>query len=70
MPSRKRSIRPASASSLQMARNARLRLAQDVGEVGDGQLGLGEQRQHAQARVLARGLEGGVEGVEDRAEAG
>ena len=35
---------------LEMARDARLRLAQDVGEVGDGQLGLGQQRQDAQPR--------------------
>ena len=48
----------------QMARDARLRLAQDVGEVGDGQLGLGQQRQHAQARLLARRLEGRIEGIE------
>ena len=32
----------------QMARQARLRLAQDLGEVGDRQLGLGDQRQNAQ----------------------
>ena len=44
----------------QMARNARLRLAQDFGEVGDGQLGLGEQRQDAQPRRFARGLERAV----------
>ena len=49
---------------LEMARDARLRLAQDVGEVGDGQLGLGQQRQHAQARLLAGGLERRVEGIE------
>ena len=49
---------------LEMPRDARLRLAQNVGEVGDGQFGLGEQRQHAQARLLARGLEGRVEGIE------
>ena len=60
-PSRKRSTRPASASSLQMARDARLRLAQDVGEVGDGQLGLGEQREDAQPRLFAGGLERAVE---------
>ena len=47
-----------------MARDARLRLAQDLGEVGDGQLGLGQQRQDAQARVLAGRLERRVEGVE------
>ena len=64
VPSRKRSTSPASASSLQMARDARLRLAQDVGEVGDGQLGLGQQRQHAQARLLAGRLERRVEGIE------
>ena len=34
----------------QMARQPRLRLAQDLGEVGDGQLGLGDQRQDAQPR--------------------
>ena len=49
---------------LEMARDARLRLAQDVGEVGDGQLGLGQQRQHAQARLLAGRLERRIEGVE------
>ena len=45
---------PGFGQQLEMARDARLRLAQDVGEVGDGQLGLGEQRQDAQPRVLAR----------------
>ena len=49
---------------LEMARDARLRLAQDVGQVGDGQFGLGQQRQHAQPRLLAGRLEGRVEGVE------
>ena len=52
---------------LEMARDARLRLAQDVGEVGDGQLGLGEQRQDAQPRLLAGRLEGGIEGIETEA---
>ena len=51
---------------LQMARDARLRLAQDVGEVGDGQLGLAEQRQDAQPRALAGGLESAVEGLESQ----
>ena len=55
---------PGFGQQLEMARNARLRLAQDVGEVGDGQLGLGQQRQHAQPRLLAGRLEGGVEGIE------
>ena len=49
---------------LEVARDARLRLAQDVGQVGDGQLGLGQQRQQAQARVLAGRFEGRVEGIE------
>jgi hypothetical protein len=44
-----------------MARDARLRLAQDVGELGDGQLGFCEERQHAQPRFLTRGLQGNVE---------
>ena len=39
---------------LEMARNARLRLAQDFGQIGDGQLGLGEQRKDAQPRGLGR----------------
>src|SRR5262249_27951539 len=45
----------------QMARDARLRLAQDVGELGDGQLGLRQERKDAQPCGLAGGLEGGVE---------
>ena len=49
---------------LQMPRDARLRLAQDLGEVGDREVGLGEQRQDAQARALAGGAQGGVQGVE------
>ena len=40
----------------QMARDARLRLPQDRGQVGDGQFGLGDQHEQAQARLLARGL--------------
>ena len=48
----------------EMARDARLRLPQDLGQVGDRQFGLGEQRQHAQARVLAGRFERGVESVE------
>ena len=61
---------PGLGQQLEMARDARLRLAQDVGQVGDGQFGLGQQRQHAQARLLAGGLEGGVEGVETELGAG
>ena len=49
---------PGLDQQLEMARDARLRLAQDVGEVGDGQFGLGQQRQDAQARFLAGRLEG------------
>ena len=37
---------------LQMAGDARLGLAQDVGEVGDGKLALGQQGQDPQARLL------------------
>ena len=55
---------PGLGQQLEMARDARLRLAQDVGEIGDGQLGLGQQREHAQPRLLAGRLERGVEGVE------
>ena len=67
VPSRKRSTRPGLGQQLEMARDARLRLAQNVGEVGDGELGLGQQRQHAQARLLAGRLERGVEGIETEA---
>src|SRR5439155_26718809 len=42
---------------LEMARDARLRLAQDLGEVGDRKVGFGEQRENAQARAFARGPE-------------
>src|SRR6185312_17544429 len=35
----------------------RLRLAQNLGEVGDGELGLGEQGQNAQPGGFAGGLE-------------
>ncbi len=40
-----------------MTRQPRLRLAQNVGEVGDGQLGLRKQRQDAQAGRFACGFE-------------
>ena len=40
-----------------MARDARLRLAEDVDQLGDRQLGLGQQRQQAQPRLLAGRLE-------------
>ncbi len=49
---------------LEMARDARLRLAQNLGEVGDRQFGFGQQREDAQPRRLAGGLEGGVQGGE------
>ena len=47
-----------------MARDARLRLPQDLGEIGHRQLGLGQQHQDAQARFLAGRLERAVEGIE------
>ncbi len=49
---------------LEMARDARLRLTQDFGQVRDGQFGFEQQRQDAQPRLLAGRLEGGVEVVE------
>ena len=58
---------PGLGQQLEMARDARLRLAQDLGEIGDGQFGLGQQRQDAQARLLAGGLERRVEGRRNRA---
>ena len=47
-----------------MARDARLRLPQDLGEIGYGEFGFGQQHQNAQTRFFAGGLEGGVERVE------
>ena len=54
------------SQQLEVARDARLRLAQDIGEVGDGQLGLGKEGQHAQARFLARCLERRIEGIKPK----
>ena len=48
---------PGFGEQLEVARDARLRLAKDLGEVGNRELGLGDERQEAQARVLGRGLE-------------
>ena len=47
-----------------MARNARLRLAEDGDQLADRQLGLGEQGEEAQARGFARGFERVEQGVE------
>ena len=47
-----------------MARDARLGLAQDVGEIGHGEFGLPDQGEDAQARLFARRFQRGVEGVE------
>src|SRR5262249_8418822 len=48
----------------EMAGNARLRLAQDGGEIGDGEFRLPQQRQDAQPSGLGRGLERPVERLE------
>ena len=53
---------PGLGEEAQMARQPRLRLAQNLGEVGDRQLGLGDQRQDAQARGFPRCLEHGGQG--------
>ena len=55
---------PGLGQELEMARDARLRLPQDVGEIGHGQFGLGQQREDAQPRLLACGLERRIEGIE------
>ena len=52
---------PGLGQKLQMARNPRLRLPQNVGEVRHRQLGLGQERQNTQPRRLARSLERPVE---------
>ena len=51
----------------QMSRDARLRLAQDFGELGDGEFGFGQQCKQAQPRFLACGLEHGRQFVEREA---
>jgi len=43
----------------QMPRQPRLRLAENFGEIGHRQFGLGEQRQDPQPRRLAGGFQGG-----------
>ncbi len=48
---------------LQMARDARLRLAENGDKLGDGQLRLGQEGEQAQPRLLARGGKGREEGV-------
>ena len=48
---------PGLGHQLQMPADARLALAEDLGEVLDVQLAGGEQRQNAQARGLAGGRE-------------
>ena len=55
---------PGLGQELEMARDARLRLPQDLGEVGHRQFGLGQQHEDAQARFLAGRLERGIEGIE------
>src|SRR6185312_10323790 len=55
---------PRLGQQLEMARNARLRLAQDVGEVGYGEFGFRQQGDEPQPRVLAGRLERRVEGIE------
>src|SRR5450759_3658760 len=55
---------PGLGQQLEVARNARLRLAQDVSQIGYGQFGLAKQSEHAQPRLLTGRLEGGVERIE------
>ena len=49
---------------LQVPRDARLRLAQDLREVGDRQVGFRQQREHAQPRALPGGAESGMQSLE------
>jgi hypothetical protein len=44
-----------------MARDARLRLAQNLGKVGHRQFGLGEERQDTQPGTLPGRLQGGIQ---------
>ena len=54
---------PGLDEELQVPRDARLRLAEDVGEVRDVELALGEERENAQAGLLAGRLEAGEQDV-------
>ena len=65
-PSRRRSTRPASTSKFEMARNARLRLAEDRHDLAHRQLGFGEQGEEAQARFLPGRVQRGERGIEAR----
>ena len=47
---------PGLDEELEVPGDARLRLAEDVGEVGDRKLALGQQREDAQARLLPAAL--------------
>jgi AcrR family transcriptional regulator len=49
---------------LEVAGDARLRLAQDVGEIGNGQFGLVQEGQDPQARFLSGRLQRRVESIE------
>ena len=55
-PSRWRCDQPGLGKQPQMPRQARLRLAQDRGKVGDGQFGFGDQHQKPQPRGFAAAL--------------
>jgi hypothetical protein len=55
---------PGLDEQLEVARDARLRLAENGDEFGDGQLRLGEQREQAQPCLLARRGKGGEQGLE------
>ena len=54
----------------QMPRNPGLRLPQDGGEVRDGELGLAQERENAQAGALPGGLERAVEDLEPQVGSG
>ena len=56
-PSRWRDCEPRLGQELQVARHARLRLAEDGDEFADRELGLVEQAEDPQPRLLARRLE-------------
>ena len=49
-----------------MPRQSGLRLAQNLGQVGDRQLGFGKERQNAQPRCLARGFQTGGQPAESK----
>src|SRR5690348_15039578 len=58
---------PSFGEKPEVARNAWLRLAQDVGQIRNSQFGFDEERENAQPRLLTGSLQRGIEIIEPEA---